>query len=151
LCRKIGIALGLSSEEVNELGIAGLLHDIGKIGIDENILRKTGTLTELEWIEMKRHPEMGYQILKSVNKFAQIAEIVLAHHERVDGKGYPKVIEGDEIPLQSKILCIAEAYDTIISDRSYQESLSEDMAIQELKNNAGSLIRILLRYSSKEF
>lgn len=137
LCKDIGSALGMSSDEVNELGIAGLLHDIGKIGIDEIILNKEEELTDQEWIEMKRHPEIGYQILKSVNKFAQISEIVLAHHERLDGKGYPKGIKDKEIPLQSKILCIAESYDAIISGQIYKNTLSPDMAIQELKNNAG--------------
>ena len=137
LCKNIGSALGMTSDEVNQLGIAGLLHDIGKIGIDEIILNKEEELTDQEWIEMKRHPEIGYQILKSVNKFAQISEIVLAHHERLDGKGYPKGIKDKEIPLQSKILCIAESYDAIISGQIYKNTLSPDMAIQELKNNAG--------------
>lgn len=136
-CKNIGIALGLSSDEVNELETAGLLHDIGKIGIDEKILNKPGKFTDREWVEMKRHSEIGYQILKSVNQFAQIAEFVLAHHERLDGRGYPKGIKGNEIPLQSKILFIADAYDAIISERTYKDKLSEDMAIQELKKNIG--------------
>ncbi|CQR74633.1 Cyclic di-GMP phosphodiesterase response regulator RpfG [Sporomusa ovata DSM 2662] len=139
-CKNIGIALGLGSNEVNELKIAGLLHDIGKIGINENILNKPETLNAYEWVEIKRHPEIGYQILRSINEFSRVAEFVLAHHERIDGKGYPRGLINNEIPLQSKILIIADAYDAMTTDKIYQAALSEETAIKELKNNAGKQV-----------
>lgn len=138
LCELIGNALRLSPDSVRELKMAGLLHDIGKIGIDESILNKKGKLTELEWADMKRHPEIGYHILRSVNEFAPIAQYVLHHHERMDGKGYPRQLSGDEIPLQSKIISIADAYDAMTSHRAYREDMSLSEVIGEFKRNAGS-------------
>lgn len=138
ISKKIGMAMGLSSNEINELGLLGLLHDIGKISISERILNKKGILDEDEWRELKRHPETGYQILRSVNEFAHISEFVLCHHERVDGRGYPRGLKNNQIPLQSKILSIAEAYDSMTNSHTYQEQLSEDEAIRELIDNTGS-------------
>jgi len=138
LCELIGNALRLSPDSVRELKMAGLLHDIGKIGIDESLLNKRGKLTEAEWNDMKRHPEIGYHILRSVNEFAPIAKYVLHHHERVDGKGYPRQLKDEEIPIQSKIICIADAYDAMTSHRPYREDLSLSEVIEEFKRNAGS-------------
>jgi HD-GYP domain-containing protein (c-di-GMP phosphodiesterase class II) len=118
--------------------MAGLLHDIGKIGIDENLLNKRGKLTELEWSDMKRHPEIGYHILRSVNEFAPIAKYVLHHHERIDGKGYPRQLKDEEIPMQSKIISIADAYDAMTSHRPYREDLSLSEVVAEFKSNSGS-------------
>ena len=94
--------LGLPEYEIQELKTVGLLHDIGKIAIDENILNKPGKLTEDEWKEIKRHPEIGYRILNTVNDMSDMANYVLYHHERWDGKGYPKGLKGDEIPFVVK-------------------------------------------------
>ncbi len=138
LCELIGNAMRLSPDSVRELKMAGLLHDIGKIGIDESVLNKKGKLTELEWADMKRHPEIGYHILRSVNEFAPIAQYVLHHHERMDGKGYPRQLSGDEIPLQSKIISIADAYDAMTSHRAYRGDMSLSEVIAEFKRNAGS-------------
>lgn len=138
LCELIGNALKLSQDSVKELKMAGLLHDIGKIGIDESLLNKRGKITESEWNDIKRHPEIGYHILRSVNEFAPIAKYVLHHHERVDGKGYPRQLKDQEIPLQSKIICIADAYDAMTSHRTYRDDLSLTEVISELKKNAGS-------------
>ena len=138
LCELIGNAMKLSADAVRELKMAGLLHDIGKIGIDENLLNKRGKLTEREWSDMKRHPEIGYHILRSVNEFAPIAKYVLHHHERIDGKGYPRQLKADEIPMQSKIISIADAYDAMTSHRPYREDLSLSEVITEFKSNAGS-------------
>ena len=137
LCKSMGKALGLSEDEIKELKTVGLLHDIGKIAIDENILNKPGKLTDDEWEEIKRHPEIGYRILSTVNDMSEMAEYVLAHHERWDGKGYPKGLKGEEIPLQSRIITIADAYDAMTSERSYRSALPEEVAIEELKKNAG--------------
>ena len=138
LCVKIGLALGLNSDEMNQLKISGLLHDIGKIGIDEKILNKSGKLNYDEWLDIKRHSEIGYQILRSTNEFSNIAEFILAHHERWDGKGYPKELKGEEIPLISRIITIADAYDAMTSKRSYKSVLSDEVALAELWKSAGT-------------
>lgn len=138
LCEAIGTALGMNTDSINELKTAGLLHDIGKIGIDEKLLDKQGKLSEMEWADIKRHPEIGYHILRSVNEFVPIAEFVLYHHERVDGKGYPRRLKGDEIPLQSKILSIADAYDAMTGKRTYRAVFSKDKAIEEIRKNTGT-------------
>ena len=138
LCQSIGQTIGLPEEEIQELKTVGLLHDIGKIAIDENILNKPGKLTEDEWNEIKRHPEVGYRILSTVNHMSEMAEFVLAHHERWDGNGYPKGLEKEQIPLQSRIIAIADAYDAMTSERSYGSALPKEIAIQELQNNAGT-------------
>lgn len=138
LCELIGNALKMSPDAVRELKMAGLLHDIGKIGIDESLLNKSGKLTDPEWADMKRHPEIGYHILRSVNEFAPIAKYVLHHHERIDGKGYPRQLKEEEIPLQSKIICIADAYDAMTSHRPYREDFSLSDVVDEFKRNAGS-------------
>lgn len=138
LCQSLGHSIGLSDEEIQELKSIGLLHDIGKIAIDENILNKPGKLTKDEWEEIKRHPEVGYRILSTVNHMSEMAELVLAHHERWDGSGYPKGLEREQIPLQSRIISIVDAYDAMTSVRSYGSAMPKKDAIQELKKNAGT-------------
>jgi diguanylate cyclase (GGDEF)-like protein len=137
LCKRMGEALGLPEHEVKELMLVGLLHDIGKIAIDENILNKPGKLTDDEWKEIKRHPEIGYRILNTVNDMSDMAKYLLYHHERWDGKGYPKGLKGEEIPFVSKIITIVDSYDAMTSERSYRSGLPEKVAIQELQKNAG--------------
>lgn len=134
----MGNALGLTDDKIKELKTVGLLHDIGKIAIEEKILNKAGKLNEEEWEEIKKHPEIGYRILSTVNDLSEMAEYVLAHHERWDGRGYPKGLQGADIPLQSCIISIVDAYDAMISERSYRNPLSKEAAIQELRSNAGS-------------
>jgi diguanylate cyclase (GGDEF)-like protein/PAS domain S-box-containing protein len=149
LCESMGIAIELSEDEIKELKNVGLLHDIGKIAIEENILNKQGKLTDEEWEEIKRHPEIGYRILRTVNDMSEMAEYVLYHHEKWNGTGYPKGLKGEEIPLQSRIIAIADAYDAMISERSYRSALPEEVAVEELKINAGiqfdlELIKVFL-------
>jgi putative nucleotidyltransferase with HDIG domain len=136
LCKSMAEALGLHEVEIEELKTAGLLHDIGKIAIDENILNKPGKLSNDEWEEIMRHPEIGYRILNTVHHMSEIASFVLSHHERWDGKGYPKRLKGEEIPLQSRIIAIADAFDAMTSERSYRNALSEESAVRELEKNA---------------
>ncbi len=138
LCNKLGRALGLSRNEIEELKTISLLRDIGKISIDEKIFSKPGELTEEEWEEVRRHPEIGYRILSTVTSMAQIGGYVLAHHERWDGTGYPKGLRGEEIPIQSRILAIADSYNAMITEKSYRKSLTEEAAIEELKLNSGT-------------
>jgi diguanylate cyclase (GGDEF)-like protein len=137
LCERMGMALGLPEDDVRELKTVGLLHDIGKIAIEENILNKKGKLTNEELGEVKRHPEIGYRILSTVNDMSEMAEYVLAHHERWDGMGYPKALKGEKIPIQSRIIAIADSYDAMVSERSYRNALSEEVAIEEIKINSG--------------
>ena len=129
ICQSMGQAIGLPDEDIKELKTVGLLHDIGKIAIDENILNKPGKLTEDEWDKIKSHPEIGYRILSTVNDMSDMAEFILAHHERWDGKGYPKGLKGEQIPLQSRIIAIADAYDAMTSERSYRNAKSCFQAI----------------------
>lgn len=138
ICRSLGEAIGLSEEEVSELHTTGLLHDIGKIAVPENILNKNDELTEAEWIELRRHPEVGYRILNTVEEMSEIAKSVLYHHERWDGSGYPKGLRGRQIPLQSRILSIADSYDAMTSVRTYGSELSPQSAAAQLLGNAGT-------------
>ncbi len=138
LCMELGKALGLTYGEVEELKTVGLFHDIGKIAIEEAILNKEGKLTLDEWEEIKRHPEIGYRILSTVNEMAEMAEFVLAHHERWDGKGYPKGLVQEQIPLFSRIIAIADAFDAMTSERTYRRTLSYQEAAEELLKNAGT-------------
>lgn len=138
LCESMGEALGLSTSKIKELKRVGLLHDIGKIAIDENILNKPERLTRAELSEIKRHSEIGYRILSTVNEMSEIADYVLTHHERWDGKGYPKGLKEDEIPLESRIVSIAEAYDAMTGESIYRRPMNAAEALKELQLNAGT-------------
>ncbi|MGB3366505.1 MAG: HD domain-containing phosphohydrolase, partial [Acidaminobacteraceae bacterium] len=137
-CKEFARALGLPDNDVQLITTAGLLHDIGKIAIEENILNKPSILTTEEREEVQKHPEIGYRILSSVNDMSEMADYVLAHHERWDGKGYPRGISGEKIPLQSRIIAIVDTFDAMTSERSYREALPEEVAIKEISANAGT-------------
>lgn len=138
LCFEIGKAMDLSKDDLWELELLGRMHDIGKIGIPDEILNKMKRLNETEWLEIRRHPEIGYQILKTADEYLYIAEAVLSHHERADGKGYPRNLKLDEIPLNARILAIAEAYDVMRYGGMYKGSFEEDRVVEELVANAGT-------------
>ena len=138
LCRLLGSLLELGESRQSELASIGLLHDIGKVAIDEQILNKPGALSPEELAEIRRHPEIGYRILSSVSDMADMAEVVLSHHERWDGTGYPRGLAGEEIPLYSRIILVADAFDAMTSQRAYRAPLSRGMVLQELRNNAGT-------------
>ncbi len=137
ICELIARQMQFSEEHINQIKTAGLVHDIGKIGISENILNKPGKLTTDEWIEMKKHPDASWRILSGVKEFAELANFVSEHHERWDGKGYPKGLKGSEISLEARIIALADAYDAMTSKRSYRSALSEDEAVDEIKRHAG--------------
>jgi diguanylate cyclase (GGDEF)-like protein/PAS domain S-box-containing protein len=137
-CEFICKAMELGEKSVSELREAAILHDIGKISIEPEILTKPGRLTKAEFELVKRHPETGYQILKNVDEYTALAEMVLYHHERWDGTGYPEGLRGNEIPLASRILAVADAFEAMTSVRSYKEALTAAEAIEELRKNAGS-------------
>ena len=130
--------MGIKDEKfLKTLKIAALLHDIGKIGIPDGILRKPGKLTEEEWQIMKQHPMLGYKILKNIKQLKDVAEIVLHHHERYDGTGYPAGLKGEEIPLGSRIFSVADTIDAMTSDRPYRKALSFEETAEELKKWSG--------------
>jgi HD-GYP domain-containing protein (c-di-GMP phosphodiesterase class II) len=138
ICTEMGKVLGMSIEDQNSLNAISHLHDIGKIAIDEAILNKPGKLNEFEWEAIKKHPEIGYRILSTSIEYENIAMDILSHHERYDGKGYPRGIKGNDISLRARIIAIADAYDAMISLRTYRESLSHEQATQELIRCKGS-------------
>ena len=138
LCRKIGHAMDLTGKDISELKFSGLLHDIGKIAIDDKILEKKGTLTETEWAVIKRHSDYGFLILSTFPDLSEIAYNVLFHHERIDGKGYPGGIVKDRIPLFSRIIAVADSYDAMTTERVYKKALTTSMAVRELERNKGS-------------
>jgi HD-GYP domain-containing protein (c-di-GMP phosphodiesterase class II) len=115
-----------------------MLHDIGKIGISDTILLKPGQLTADEWVEMRRHPEIGHWILNSVESLKSASEIALTHHERYDGQGYPRSLKGEEIPLGAKIFAVADSLDAITSDRPYRQGRGYEEARWEIIRNSGT-------------
>ena len=137
LCRDIGIAMQMNQTQLEELETAGLLHDIGKIAIEERILNKESKLDHTEMAKMRRHAEIGYHILSSVSELAQVAHYVLAHQERWDGTGYPKQLKGDGIPIQSRIIAIADAYDAMTSVSPFRDAINPEDAVMEILNYAG--------------
>lgn len=136
-CEAIAKALKFDSEKIERIRLSGLLHDIGKIGIFNEILNKKTALSEEEWYEVKRHPEISYTILSASNDYNEFSEDVLYHHERYDGKGYPKGLKGENIPQVSRIICIADAYDAMTTERPFRTKKSKEAAIEELKKGAG--------------
>lgn len=130
--------LNISPQGIETIEMAALLHDIGKIGIHEDILNKPGKLDEEDWKEMKKHPEIGLKILNGVNFPWDIRPVIYHHHERYDGKGYPAGIKGKEIPLGARIIAVADSYDSITSERAYRKGLSKKVAIKELERVAGA-------------
>jgi putative nucleotidyltransferase with HDIG domain len=137
LAKALAEYVDLSAESVDTTYWAALVHDIGKILIPSHILNKKGALTDLEYTEMKNHPYYGYKALRTSDLTKDIAEIVLCHHERFDGLGYPNQLAGDDIPIESKILTIADAYDAMTSKRSYKTALTIEEAFEEIENNLG--------------
>ncbi|MBK5247341.1 MAG: HD-GYP domain-containing protein, partial [Peptostreptococcaceae bacterium] len=137
-CEAIATKMDFSEKDVYQIKITGLMHDIGKIEIDGKILNKPQKLSEDEWERMQRHPETGYRILSSVKEFVLMAEDILEHHERWDGKGYPRGLKGKEISLQARIIAVANSYDAMISNRIYGKALSEEEATNEIRRCSGT-------------
>ena len=138
LCERIADKLGFNDNRINQIRIAGMVHDIGKISIDEKILNKPDRLNDNEWQAIKRHPESGWRVLSSSNEFSELAQICLAHHEKWDGSGYPNGIKGEEIPVEARIINVADSYDAMTSDRTYRAGMSKKEARAELLRCAGS-------------
>lgn len=133
LCQKLGI----SHEETQEIHISGHLHDIGKIGVPDRVLLKPGKLNDEEWALMKKHPEIGADILSKSPHFSRIAAIILHHHERWDGKGYPFGAKGTEIPIGARIIAVCDSIDAMASARAYRKALPLDVVKSEIEKNIG--------------
>jgi HD-GYP domain-containing protein (c-di-GMP phosphodiesterase class II) len=133
-----GERLGLSARRLADLSYAAYLHDIGKVKVPSEILAKTEALTDQEWIEMRRHPEYGEQMLREKDFLRGAAPIVRAHHERYDGTGYPDGLRGDEIPIEARVIAVVDAYDAITSERPYQRAMAKKKALEELRLGAGT-------------
>ncbi|MBI4334805.1 MAG: response regulator [Chloroflexi bacterium] len=134
----IARALGLASAETEKIGLAGLIHDIGKIGVREEILNKPGKLTEAEFQQVKGHSEIGERILVPVTEDGTILSIVRHHHERYDGAGYPDRLAGEQIPLGARILAVADTFDAMMSERPYRRALDAPAAYREIQDNSGT-------------
>ena len=133
----LGRTMRLPENDIEALALVGVLHDVGKVHIDPAILAKPGPLDELERDHMRRHPELGYAMINE--RFdRRVSEAILYHHERYDGGGYPFGLAGLEIPLLSRIVLVADAFDAITNHRSYQPALSVEYAIQEITSNSGT-------------
>ena len=136
--KKLGNRIGLDSNQMKDLIVAAVLHDIGKIGIPDKILSKPGKLTDNEFELMKTHTEKGYRVAKSNYEIVHVANNILSHHERWDGKGYPLGLKGEKIPLLSRIICIVDSYDAMTSERAYKHKMSNEEAINEIKKCSGT-------------
>ena len=138
LSKRFAQAMGFSKEEVWQVEGGASLHDLGKIAIDENILSQKEDLTQSQWLELKRHPEIGYTILRSVGEYAPFAEYVLYHHERWDGQGYPQKLKGKDIPQPARMIAIVDSYVAMISDRAYKKARTPQEAVDELYACSGT-------------
>jgi len=137
----LALAMGFSAKQADVIHIAGHLHDIGKIGIPDEVLKKQGRFTDEDWKWMKRHPEIGARVIAPVRIFKSnggVWEIVLHHHERYDGAGYPARLEGKDIPIGARIVAVADALSALIQDRPYRKGRGFDDAVEEIQRHSGS-------------
>ncbi len=138
ISRSIAERIGLSPQQIDTIYLAGLLHDVGKIGVSEAVLCKPGRLTDDEYEQIKKHPQIGFNILKEIKQMAEVRETVLSHHERYDGRGYPRGLRGTEIPLSGRIVMLADSFDAMISNRHYRNAMPLDMALAEIRRFSGT-------------
>ncbi|MBJ7329015.1 MAG: HD-GYP domain-containing protein [Solirubrobacteraceae bacterium] len=137
LAERLGLAAGLSADRSRSLGLAGVLHDVGKIGVPDAVLQKSGPLTDDEWVVMRSHAEMGKEIVESAG-LNELAGWIGKHHERLDGSGYPNGLAGDEIPVEARILAITDSYEAITTTRPYQEGRSSRDALAILRRESSA-------------
>jgi putative nucleotidyltransferase with HDIG domain len=139
-CRDMALAAGMDESEAEEIHLAGLLHDLGKVGTPDAILRKDSTLDEDEWAYIRQHPEKGAEVLSHLAAYQNVADIVRYHHERLDGSGYPHGLTAEAIPEASKMLAVADTYHAMTSDRPYRRALSSFEALKEIREMAGTAL-----------
>jgi HD-GYP domain-containing protein (c-di-GMP phosphodiesterase class II) len=133
----IAVEMGLTIQQADHIQIAAKLHDVGKIGVPDSLLRKTGPLTPEEFGLVKLHPQIGRKILEKVARFEPLLAVVELHHENADGSGYPYKLRAEQIPLEASVVHVADAFDAMTSDRAYRGSLTLENAIEELLKNSG--------------
>src|SRR5919197_487912 len=131
-------ALGLPATAVERIRLAGLMHDVGKVSLERSVLHKPGRLSDEEWEQVRAHPGMSAHIIGGVQRFAEFLPGARHHHERFDGQGYPDKLKGEEIPLDARVLAVADAYDAMTSDRSYRAALSHEEAMRRLEEGSGT-------------
>jgi len=129
---------GLSAEKCQQIFMMGILHDIGKVGVSSKIINKTSRLTDQEYAQMKAHPAIGSTILEKVSLLPELRIGARWHHERIDGRGYPDGLHGDKIPLEAKIIAVADAYDAMTSSRSYRKPMEQAAVREQIVNGSGS-------------
>jgi putative nucleotidyltransferase with HDIG domain len=156
LSRRLAKEIALPESQVDRIYMAGLLHDVGKIGVPEAVLQKTGKLTPEEFDQMKRHPGVGARILSDIKQVEDIIPGVLHHHERYDGKGYPTGLSGQNIPLMGRIICLADCFDAMTSNRTYRRALPLEVALSEIRRCSGTqfdpkLAEAFLKISIEQF
>ena len=138
LCEAIALNMNFEKETVYRIKIAGLMHDIGKIGIDDKMLNKPDKLDADEWAIMKKHPEIGQRILSAASEFSEIGDYIFEHQEKWDGTGYPRGLKGNAILLQARIIAVADSYDAMTSHRNYGKVFSEEEAVNEIERCSGT-------------
>ena len=153
-CRAIAEELNLSKSDKDTLIYGAYMHDIGKINIDEDILNKKMKLSDDEWMQLKKHPENGVEIIKSVKALKNVIPLILYHHERYDGKGYPNNLKGEEIPYLARILTIADSFDAMTTNRPYNVRKSFKEAVEELRKCSGTqfdkeIVEVFIKALSK--
>ena len=134
----IARAAGMSRDDAELANTAGLLHDIGRFALSDRVAERGRTLTDEDWVAIQQHPELGAEMLQDLGAYGPVAEIVLCHHERIDGRGYPQGLEGAEIPEIAKIVAVAEVYDTLTAEDTYRTQISSFEALTELRRVAGT-------------
>jgi HD-GYP domain-containing protein (c-di-GMP phosphodiesterase class II) len=130
--------MGVEEDELPHVRRGALLHDIGKLGVPDNILFKPGKLTEEEWAIMKRHPEIAYELLSLISYLRPAIDIPYCHHEKWDGSGYPRGLRGERIPLAARIFAVVDVWDALSSDRPYRSAWPRDKVVEYLRSNSGS-------------
>ena len=138
LCVKLAKGFGLSDEELENIRRGGLLHDIGKMGVPDSVLLKPGPLTEDEWVVMKKHPSIAYELISPIEYLRSALEIPYCHHEKWDGTGYPRGLRGEQIPLSARVFAIVDVWDALTSDRPYRKAWPDDRALEYIQSQAGS-------------
>ncbi len=138
VCMELGKTMGLVPRELTVCGALGVLHDVGKLGVSDAVISKQTPLTAMDWEEIKRHAAIGYALIRPIGGISELADLILSHHERWDGKGYPRCLKGEEIPLFSRILTLADSVDAMISDRFYRKALSPPQVVAEIASCSGT-------------
>ncbi len=153
---RVGEHFGMGESELRHLETGAILHDIGKVGVSDAILNKPGKLDPTERMQVERHSEYGWGILRMIPTFERTSLLVLHHHERIDGKGYPAGLSGENIPIGSRIICVIDSFDAMISDRSYRKGLPVEEAIRRLHADSGTqfdrgVVELFVRVVSHDF